>query len=302
MRRGAAIGIGVAALVAVAGGAAWWALTRPSPFETAVDAAVVMLMSGDRDAAAALVVGGGLDAAQEQTLLDAFAVAADHLEDAEATGLDEATGTVAVSGSLAGDAVELDLRLRETPAGYRLDPAAFPRIRVTMTLGDTASIGGTSATVGDAVAVLPALYAVVPEPVGILSGVQEKAVVTGTNTVALTPEIATEAAARAEAELAGYLSDCTAPATVVPAHCGIRVPWGADFTALTGLVFQVERLPSVTFSPDQRAFTAAGGDLVAVATGTPRPGGSPTVTYRDADWTLRGTVSFDGGTLRLAVG
>lgn len=303
MRRRAAIAIGVAALVAVAGGTAWWALSRPSAFESAAHDVVAALTAGDRDAAAGVVVGGGLDAAEEATLLDAFAGAEVYLVDAEVTGLDEDTGTVAMSAVLGGEPVALELRLHRTADGYRLDPASLPRAQVSTTLGDTARIGGASVNADvAAVALLPALYAVDPEPVGILSGGQRAAVVTGTVDVALEPETTPEASARADAALADYLAACTAPTTAVPANCGIRVPWGADFRALTTLTFRIERLPSTAFDTDDRAFTAAGGDLVAVATGAPRASGSPTVTYRDTDWTLRGTVSFDGGRMRIAVG
>ena len=79
-----------------------------------------------------------------------------------------------------------------------------------------------------------------------------------------------------------------------PEHCGIRLPWGTEFSSVTGIRFRIETRPVVEL--DGTWFTATGGALVATVAGTGRDGAPRTETYRTEDWAVRGDVivSDDG--------
>ncbi|WP_144877103.1 hypothetical protein [Microbacterium sp. 1.5R] len=97
--------------------------------------------------------------------------------------------------------------------------------------------------------------------------------------------------ASAQAELDEHLEQCTAtgaPNGTVPESCGIRIPWGAEFSTVTDARFRIERMPQITLSDD--GFVAEGGALVATVTGTGQDGAPRTETYRTENWSVRGDV------------
>ena len=121
-------------------------------------------------------------------------------------------------------------------------------------------------------------------------------------TVALEASITPEATSAAQAQIDAYADECTQPAAAVPANCGLRVPWAADLATLTSIAFRIDQRPVLALAPDGRSFAATGGIVVATATGTTRAGATASFTYRADDWALRGSVSFQGDEMVLAVG
>ncbi|MBD3942375.1 hypothetical protein IF188_11760 [Microbacterium sp. NEAU-LLC] len=104
-----------------------------------------------------------------------------------------------------------------------------------------------------------------------------------------------------ERQLHAYADACTQPATTVPDHCGIVIPWAADLAELTGVAFRIEQRPTVAISPDSSSFDATGGVLVATVTGTTRDGATATFTYRTDTWTLRGDIDDEDGRIVVSV-
>lgn len=90
-------------------------------------------------------------------------------------------------------------------------------------------------------------------------------------------------------------SDDAAP----PAHCGISIPWGTEFTTVTGIRYRIEQMPRLTI--DGETFTAADGVIVATVTGTAPDGSARTETYRSTDWAVRGDLRIDGGSVTITV-
>ena len=169
-------------------------------------------------------------------------------------------------------------------------------------MGDAAVIGTALIGVDEPVLLLPALYDVLPAPVGILTGATTAAVSPGAaTTAALEPQLSDAALETAAAQVQAHLDACTAPTDAIPENCGIRVPWAADLALLTTLSFRVETAPTLAFAVNLSSFAATGGVLVATASGTTRDGSAGTFTYRTDDWSLRGGMSFTGNQLVLSV-
>lgn len=301
MKRGAVIGIVVGAVVLVAGGAgAWWALSRPpSPADTA-RAYLAALEKGD--AKAALDLTDATDGARAQAEA-AYAGATARLADSTVKQTSETAGTATVSVvyTLGGAEVSADLTLHDDGGWTIAD--GLGTITPTTTLGRAVTIGGTAVvTSGDTVELLPARYDVVATPAGILTGSTTADAAPGVETaVAVEASLDPGAAAVVQAQLDAYAQTCAKPATAVPPNCGLKVPWGADLSALKSLAFRIEKTPQVALAADASSFDATGGVVVATARGTARGGGEGVFTYRSDDWALRGSLSFDGAQLVLAV-
>ncbi|WP_143740729.1 hypothetical protein [Microbacterium sp. SZ1] len=95
--------------------------------------------------------------------------------------------------------------------------------------------------------------------------------------------------ASAQADLDEHLEQCAAagaPNGVMPEACGIRIPWGTEFAAVTDARFRIERMPEITLTDD--GFVAQGGELIATVTGTGQDGAPRTTTYRTQNWSVRG--------------
>lgn len=110
--------------------------------------------------------------------------------------------------------------------------------------------------------------------------------------------------AAAQTALERHLEECTAagaPDGVVPAACGIRLPWGAEFADVSDVRFRIDRMPELALSDDGRGFIADGGVLVATVTGTGQDGAVRTATYRTESWGVRGDVDVSGDDVAVIV-
>jgi hypothetical protein len=297
VKRGAIIGVVAGAVVVAAAGAgvAWW-LLRGETADQAAERYVQALEDGDRTALEELLPAGD----DSEQVLDLFDGASAHISDARLSAPGDDNGFRAEVTIDGGPGVVFFVLSQESGA-WQLAADYLGTIDVTTTMGDSVQIGDVTVLVGQT-SVLPAVYPVHAAPADLLSG---DAVVAVTNeapvTVAVEASLAPEATILAQEQLDAYAAACAQPATAVPAHCGLRVPWGADLTALSNLEFRVERSPQVTLSADATSFAATGGVIVATARGTTFSGGDGTFTYQADDWALYGDVTFDGGQMMLAV-
>jgi len=306
VRRGAVIGIAAGAVVAVAAGAAlWWLLARPTgpagPEDVARDF-LAALEAGDGARATELVVDPPADAADIAIAYDAATAT---IGDAaiESVTADDGAARAEVSFQLAGESVDAAFGLVETPDGWRIDPDALGALVATTTIGDSIAVGDVVVPAGEPFPLLPAQYAVAPAPRGLLEGEATAVVLPGATADAVVEaSVSPQAIEHAQAQLEEYARACAEPADTVPANCGLRVPWAADLATLDSIAFRIERMPQLALSPDATAFDATGGVIVATATGTARDGATASFTYRADDWALRGTVSFEGDEMVLAVG
>ena len=297
MKRGAIIGIVAGAVVVVAAGAgvAWW-LLRGETAEQAAQRYVQALESGDRAALEEFLPAGD----DTEQVLDMFEGATGHIADAELSPPgDDLSFRADVTLDGAPGVVFFTLSQESGP--WRLAADYLGTIDVTTTIGDAVQIGEITVLVGQT-PVLPAVYPVHAAPADLLTG---EATVAVTNeapvAVALEASLAPEATALAQEQLDAYAAACAQPATAVPPNCGLRVPWGADLTALSSLDFRIEQTPQVSLAADATSFAATGGVIVATARGSARSGGEGAFTYRADDWSLYGDVTFDGDQMVLAV-
>lgn len=302
MKRGAVLGIVIAALVLVVGGwLAWSFFTRPPGPDATAEAFLEALAAGDGAAAVDL-----MEAPRPDTdLAAAFAGAGSYLTDPAVEGVGAAEGgqtRADVTFTLDGEGRTTSFGLVEQEGRWLVAPDALGALTASTTLGDAVLVGGEPVTKDTEVALLPAVYPVDAAPAGIVSGSTTAVVLPGETTdAAVQASVSPEAEARAQEQLDGYAESCAEPADAVPAHCGLRIPWGADLATLDSLAFRVEQTPEVTLSDDLRTFAATGGVIVATATGTTRDGEQASFTYRADDWALRGTVSLTADGMQLAV-
>ncbi|WP_102192400.1 hypothetical protein [Microbacterium aurantiacum] len=84
-----------------------------------------------------------------------------------------------------------------------------------------------------------------------------------------------------------------------PEGCGIRIPWGAEFSAVSGIRYRIEQLPTAEIQGE--GFVAEGGVLIATVTGTGQDGTSRSVTYRSEDWAVRGDVDVTDEGVEISV-
>lgn len=289
------------AVVAAGAGIAVWSATRsPGPSDVAMTY-FTALASGDAQAALAVTdipdaEHGDLTAAYEGAERVADPRVTEAVQSADAA-------QVVVSYDIGGEAHESALELIRAADGAWALTSATGRVLVTPTIGDAAAIGDLTVPADDELALLPGGYAVHALPRGLVEGAASAVITPGElTTVALEAAVAPAATASAQEQLDAYATACTQPAAAVPANCGIRVPWAADLAALSSIAYRVERLPTVALAEDAATFAATDGIVVATATGPTRDGGTGTFTYRTDDWALRGTITFSGNEMVLAVG
>ena len=121
-----------------------------------------------------------------------------------------------------------------------------------------------------------------------------------TPTASSTPTSTASAEERAQDALDRHLTQCaSSTAASPPEHCGIRIPWGTEFSVVSGIRFRIEKLPVLVLDDD--SFTASGGSLVATGTGTGQDDAARTETYRTDDWAVRGDLISDGGEVDVSV-
>ena len=297
-------GIAVCAAVAVVIGigAVIWAATRPpSPADVALRFFSAL---HDGDAGAALAVAVTPETGADD-LVRAYASVSARVSDARVTDTTEAgdIAEVVVAYRIAGDAQESTLEMARAEGGSWAVTDGLGTLVVSTTIGDSAAVGGLDVPAERPISLLPGGYDVQPLPRGLLSGTAATVITPGSEqSVSLEPSLTPEATDAAQEQIDLYAAACTRPAARVPANCGLRVPWAADLAVLTSIAFRVDRRPTLTLSPDGATFAATDGVVVATATGTTRDGGVGAFTYRAEDWALRGTVSFEGDEMVLAVG
>lgn len=300
---------GAAVAVAAAGLAAWF-LLRPASAEDAAHDYLTALADGDWKAVERLRAVP-LAGDTEQIIADAFRGAAGYAREPriESVG-EERDGRVDVQATAEIDGASRDIlfTLTRIGSGWVLageDYLASLTVHAAIEGGTTlpaVRIGDADAPTGTAVALLPAAYDITAIPSDVVEG---GAVAGVSNDEPATVEVAAsfspDAAAQAQEQLDAYAAACTQPATDVPDHCGLIVPWQADLAGLDRIAFRVERLPELTLSPTGASFDASGGIVVATVHGQRRDGTSGTFTYRADDWALRGSIRFSGDEMVLAV-
>ena len=312
MKRGAIVGIAVAAAALLVGaGLAWWSLARPPSVEDAARSYLDALSAGDFASIDAMR-SMHLDDATEQVIADAFAGADGFVEDPRIEEIDPGPDMTRVRASveLDGERRDVFFVLGNEGGRWALVGDYLASLEVAPVLsgtdspaGDSAWVGGTLAPAGTPVPLLPAEYGLEPAPRGLLSGSGSVALSNDESvTVTLEASITPEATSAAQAQIDAYADECTQPAAAVPANCGLRVPWAADLATLTSTAFRIDERPVLALAPDGRSFAATDGIVVATATGATRAGATASFTYRADDWALRGSLSFQGDEMVLAVG
>jgi hypothetical protein len=311
MRRGLIVGIAVGAAILIAVGVAVWLLVRAPSAEDAARAYLDALAGGDIARVEAMT--SQPDEEGRRIVAEAFAGARGYIQDArveEISGPEAGFTGVRASAELQGERRTLFFAMSEASGRWTVAADYLGAIEVSTDLGGTGLPAGDSVWIGDALApagtrigLLPAEYVVTAAPRGLLTGEAEVAVSNDRpSSVTLDVALSPAAADAAQEQLDAHVQTCTQTADLVPPNCGLRVPWAADLATLTSIAYRVEQRPTVTFGSDGRSFAATGGVVVATATGTTRDGGTGTFTYRADDWALRGTVSFQGDEMLLAVG
>ncbi|GAA1958338.1 hypothetical protein [Microbacterium deminutum] len=301
MKRGVVIAIVAAAALVVAGGAtAAWLLTRPPSAEAVADAYLRALSEGDFATIQGLVGGGDSDGRQ---LESAFSGASGHISDysVRLSGESDAARTARADVELGGEKAVVTFSLTQQDGRWKVaDYLASLEVKTTM--GDSARVGGVLVPAGEPVPLLPAVYPVTAAPQGLLVG-DASAIVTNQEpvSVSLAPTLSPGAGELAQQRLDAYADDCAKPAPTVPGNCGLRVPWAADLASLDSIAFRIDTYPVVALAQDGHSFDALGGRIVATATGTTRAGAPGSFTYETDEWALRGTVTFQGDEMVLAV-
>ncbi|QKJ19053.1 hypothetical protein [Microbacterium hominis] len=300
MRRAAVIGIVAVAILAAAGGIAWWVLSRPAAPDATARAFVEALAAGDGGAAAAL-----LEQAPAPETLDAFGGATAYIDEPMVTGVGAAEGEpVAADVTFVLDGAQHDARLGlvETAAGWAVAANSLASLTASTALGDAVRVGGVLVPAGEPIDLLPGVYPVVAAPDAALVGSAAAVALPGEQVAAaVTPTLAPGALADAQSDLDAYADSCTRAAAEVPDACGIRIPWAADLARVTSITYRIEAYPTLVLADDLSGFDATGGVLVATATGVDHDGADASFTYATQDWTLRGDVDFRGDEMVLAV-
>lgn len=288
---------GAAAAVVLTVATIWLLAPRGGSAEDVALDYVRALESGDLDAVAAVGVEVSEDAAAAFSGASVRPSGAT-VESADVSG-DEAT--VAVSFSLGDERHEADFHLARDGGRWLLDAeSALGELRITAASGTPVQVGEAMIPADSSLAMLPAQYDLATAPTGLLDGEARAEVMPGT-----VAEVTVDAALRAEAtdaaqeQLNAHLAACAEPAATVAEHCGIRIPWAADLTEMTGIRYRIEELPTLTLSLTE--FHADDGVLVATVSGTGHDGAERSVTYRTQDWSLRGDVSFTPEDIVLSV-
>jgi hypothetical protein len=307
VKRGTIIALagGIVAVIAIVAGV-WWFFGRAQGPEATASAYLDALEAGDYDAIQALRP----EPDDDSVLEGAFAGASAYVTDArviELTEQKEGVAVVEAEAQLGGDTHRFSFTLEQSGGRWLLSGDDKGVLTATATVGgaaagDSVRIGETLAPAGVDVPLLGAEYQVAPAANGVLTGSGLGTVVPGeTTSVEIEAALSPDATTLAQDQLDVYLDECAAPASEVPANCGIRVPWAADLTSLDSIAFRIDERPVLALSADATTFDATGGVIVATATGPSRAGGTGSFTYRADDWAVRGDVRFEGGQMVLAV-
>lgn len=278
-----------------------WILTRQPSADAVAEDYLRALSEGDFAAIEGLIVDGGEGLAQVET---AFSGATAYISDYSFDIVDDDAGTRSVRATveLGGERGVVGFSLTREGGGWRVGADHLATLEVETTIGDSVRVGGVLVAAATPVALLPAVYPVTAAPAGLVLGetsaiVTNEAPATATVDATLSPE----ATALAQEQLDSYADACATPADAVPGNCGLRVPWAADLASLSSIAFRIDAYPVLALAADGESFAATDGQIVATATGTTRAGAPGAFTYRAEDWALRGTVTFAGDEMVLAV-
>lgn len=308
MKRSAVVGIAItaASALAIGAGVVGWTLTRPPSLEDAVEGYLSALADGDLARLAEVRLPDTSNPDAERTLTAAFSSATEYISEPkieEVTTDSARTASARARVELGGGSHTIFFGLTLADGRWMVDRDYAASLEITTTLGDAVHVGDALVSTDTNVSLLPAKYLITAAPAQFVHG---DSTVVATNeeplTTTVTASVTSDATAQAQKQLDAYAGACTEPATTVPENCGIRVPWAADLVSLDRIAFRIEKYPVASIPDDGATFAATGGVLVATATGTSRAGGTASFTYRADDWALRGTVTFTGNEMVLAVG
>lgn len=297
-RRGAWVLAGAIALalLVAAGLWIWQATSRPASADDTADAYLRALESGDADALTAV------SAPIPESALTALAAAEERISDVALTSVDPHgdTASAAVSFVLTGEQHTASLSLSQSGGRWRVDASDLGRVSAEASAGGFIAIGDATFAIDEEIALFPAVYTVAPAPQALLEGETEAIVLPGESVeVALEVTLLPAAMGAAQTALDEHLAECTEAGTEIPSECGIRIPWGTEFRAVSDIRYRIETPPVLALTPT--GFDAANGILVATVTGTGQDGEPRTTTYRTESWSLRGDVSFTETGVDLAV-
>jgi hypothetical protein len=297
-RRGAwLLGVGIVAVLLLAVGIGLWrSSSSPATAETTATAYLHALESGD--ATTVDSTGPGIS----EKARTAFSGATEYIADGSVEDVEQHddTATVDVSFRLDGETRSATLTLTRHDDGWRIDSSGFGTLTVVPTTGSFISIGDAAWAADDGIPLLPAIYPVAAAPKNLLDGSAAATVLPGERVDAdLDVELRDAATGAAQAALDEHLGACTAKGGERPEGCGIRIPWGTEFRAVSDVSYRIETLPSLVLSGT--GFTAGGGMLVATVTGTGQDGAARTTTYRTDSWMVRGDVTFTETAIALTV-
>jgi hypothetical protein len=288
---------GAAALAVVVGVGAIWIWQSSSAPVSAEDAAIAYLRALESGDSAAVEATG---IAVTPEALAAFDEAAAVIDEPAVMTVEQTatTATADVSFALDGETHHAELSLALTDGSWTVDASGLGTVTAKTSPGTAVTLGAATFTASEDIALLPAVYAAVAAPADLLDGGTDVVVLPGAQTeISVDAVLLPEATAEAQQQLNAHLEECTASGEVAPEGCGIRIPWGTDFRAVTEANYRIETLPTITLS--ESGFTATGGALVATVTGTGQDGTERTLTYRTDDWSVRGDVTFSDSELVL---
>ncbi|MFB8189926.1 hypothetical protein ACFC14_11410 [Microbacterium sp. NPDC055988] len=274
-----------------------WILQATSRPATAQEAAVAYLRALESGDPAAVEKTGAVVSPET---LEAFSGATALVEDAEVTSvtgddsapIGGATAVAEISFRLADEEHTAEVTLSPIDGRWVVDDSGRGSVSATPSVGTFVAVGEQILPAGEATALLPATYTVTAAPVALLNGEKSVTVLPGDETaVDVDVSVRAEAAGAAQKQLDEHLATCTEPGAAAPPDgCGIRIPWGTEFRAVTDIRYRVEELPTTTLSTT--VFSAEGGILIATVTGTGQDGEKREATYRTDTWAVRGDVSF----------
>jgi hypothetical protein len=265
----------------------WQSSSRPASAEDTALSYLRALESGD---AAALA---SVSTTVPKTSLTAFEAADERIEDATTTAVEQSgdTATAEVAFVLAGETHTASLPLSRTDGRWLVDAAGLGSVHAATSAGAFFMIGDATFAIGEEAALFPAAYAVTPAPRELLSGEADVVVLPGEAAeVSLDATLLPAATEVAQSALDEHLAECTTGGAEVPAGCGIRIPWGTEFRAVSDIRYRIETPPVLTLTTTR--FDATDGVLVATVTGTGQDGSPRTTTYRTESWLVRGDVAF----------
>lgn len=280
---------GAVALVLIVGAGLWiWQSTsRPASTEDTALAYLHALESGDAEALTAV------SAAASNAALTAFAAADARIQEVALTSVDQSgdTATAEVLFVLGGEQHAASLSLSHTDGRWRVDASGLGSVRAEASAGGFVAIGDATFALGEEIALFPAVYTIAVAPRGLLDGETDAIVLPGGSVqAALDVTLLPAATEAAQSALDEHLAQCTEGGDVIPSGCGIRIPWGTEFRAVSEYRYRIEQLPTIVL--DGTGFRADEGVLVSTLTGTGQDGTERTTTYRTDSWSVRGEISF----------